>query len=136
MGVHGGPPGDLYVVLHVEDDDVFDRDEQNLIYTAAITFPQAALGTRIQIPSINDDEKLDLDIPKGTQNGKIFQIKGKGLRYPGEKRTGDLLVRIVVKTPTKLSAEQEKLLREFERLSEEQSKSGLFDKVKKAMGME
>ncbi len=136
MGVHGGPPGDLYVVLHVEDDDVFDRDEQNLIYTATITFPQAALGTRIQIPSIDDDEKLDLDIPKGTQNGKIFQIRGKGLKYPGEKRTGDLLVRIVVKTPTKLSAEQEKLLREFERLSEEQNKSGLFDKVKKAMGME
>ena len=65
-----------------------------------------------------------------------FQIKGKGLKFPGEKRTGDLLVRIVVKTPTKLSSEQEKLLREFERLSEEEGKSGLFDKVKKAMGME
>ncbi|WP_295639610.1 molecular chaperone DnaJ [uncultured Mailhella sp.] len=136
MGVHGGPSGDLYVVLHVEDDDVFDRDEQNLIYTATITFPQAALGTRIQIPSLNEGETLDLDIPKGTQNGKIFQIRGKGLKYPGEKRTGDLLVRVVVKTPTKLSAEQEKLLREFEKLSEEQNKPGIFDKVKKAMGME
>ena len=54
MGVHGGPPGDLYVVLHVEDDDVFERDEQNLVYTSTITFPQAALGTRIQIPSLNE----------------------------------------------------------------------------------
>ncbi len=136
MGVHGGPPGDLYVVLHVEDDDVFERDEQNLVYTATITFPQAALGTRIQIPSLNEGETLDLDIPKGTQNGKIFQIRGKGLKYPGEKRTGDLLVRVVVKTPTKLTAEQEKLLREFEKLTEEQNKPGIFDKVKKAMGME
>ena len=136
MGVHGGPPGDLYVVLHLEDDDVFERDEQDHFYTATITFPQAALGTHIQIPSINEGETLDLDIPKGTQNGKIFHIRGKGLKYPGEKRTGDLLVRIVVKTPTKLSAEQEKLLREFEKLSEEQGKSGIFDKVKKAMGME
>lgn len=142
MGLHGGPSGDLYVVLHVEDDKVFDRDEQNLIYTATISFPQAALGCRIQIPSINDGETLDLDIPKGTQNGKVFQIRGKGLKYPGENRTGDLLIRIVVKTPVKLTSEQEKLLREFARLTEEpasgedQNKEGIFDKVKKAMGME
>ncbi len=135
MGIHGGPNGDLYVVLHVEDDDVFDRDEQNLIYTASITFPQAALGTRIQIPSINDGEMLELDIPKGTQNGKVFTIRGKGLKYPGQNRMGDLLVQVEVKTPTKLSSKQEELLREFERLSEEQGK-GLFGKVKKAMGME
>lgn len=135
MGIHGGPNGDLYVVLHVEDDDVFERDEQNLIYTATITFPQAALGTRIQIPSINDDETLELDIPKGTQNGKIFTIRGKGLKFPGQNRMGDLLVQVAVKTPTKLSSKQEELLREFERLSEEQGK-GLFGKVKKAMGMD
>ena len=135
MGLNGGPNGDLYVVLHVEEDDVFERDEQNLIYTATITFPQAALGTRIQVPSINDGEKLDHDIPKGTQNGTIFQLRGKGLKYPGENRMGDLLVQVVVKTPTKLSSKQEELLREFEKLSEEQSK-GIFGKVKKAMGMD
>lgn len=135
MGVHGGPPGDLYVVLHVDEDDVFERDEQDLIYTAVITFPQAALGSRIQIPSINEGETLSLDIPKGTQSGKEFQIRGKGLKYPGEKRMGDLIVRIVVKTPTKLTKEQEDLLREFERLSENHG-TGIFDKVKKAMGME
>ncbi|WP_298067460.1 molecular chaperone DnaJ [uncultured Mailhella sp.] len=131
-GVHGGPPGDLYVVLRVEDDKVFERDEQNLIYTAAISFPQAALGTRIQVPGIKEDDALELDIPKGTQSGKIFQLRGKGLPYPGEKRMGDLLVRIVVKTPTHLTAEQEKLLQEFEKLTE-QPKEGLFDKLKKAM---
>lgn len=131
-GVHGGPNGDLYVVLHVEDDDVFERDEQNLIYTAEITFPQAALGARIQVPSLKEGEMLDLDIPKGTQSGKVFTIRGKGLRYPGSNRTGDLLVKVIVKTPTKLSSEQEKLLREFERLAEEQ-KGGFFDKLKKAV---
>ena len=130
-----GPNGDLYVVLHVEDDDVFERDDQNLIYTATITFPQAALGTRIQVPSINDGETLELDIPKGTQNGKVFTIRGKGLKFPGQNRMGDLLVHVVVKTPTKLSSRQEELLREFEKLSEEQGK-GIFDKVKKAMGMD
>jgi len=135
MGINGGPNGDLYVVLHVEEDEVFERDEQNLIYTATISFPQAALGTRIQVPSINDGETLDLDIPKGTQTGKIFQLRGKGLKFPGENRMGDLLVQVVVKTPTKLSSRQEELLREFEKLSEEQSK-GLFGKVKKAMGMD
>ena len=135
MGIHGGPNGDLYVVLHVEDDDVFERDDQNLIYTATITFPQAALGTRIQIPSLNEGETLDLDIPKGTQSGKVFTIRGKGLKFPGQNRMGDLLVQVVVKTPTKLSSKQEELLREFEKLSEEQGK-GIFDKVKKAMGMD
>ena len=135
MGIHGGPNGDLYVVLHVEDDDVFERDDQNLIYTATITFPQAALGARIQVPSINDGETLDLDIPKGTQSGKVFTIRGKGLKFPGQNRMGDLLVQVLVKTPTKLSSRQEELLREFEKLSEEQGK-GIFDKVKKAMGMD
>ena len=135
MGIHGGPNGDLYVVLHVEEDDVFERDDQNLIYTATITFPQAALGTRIQIPSLNEGETLDLDIPKGTQSGKVFTIRNKGLKYPGQNRMGDLLVQVVVKTPTKLSSKQEELLREFEKLSEEQGK-GIFDKVKKAMGMD
>jgi len=132
MGVHGGPPGDLYVVLHVDEDDVFERDEQDLIYTATISFPQAALGTRIQVPSIDENDSLELDIPKGTQNGKVFQIRGKGLKYPGQNRMGDLLVRIVVKTPTRLSSEQEKLLREFEKLSE-QNKEGFFDKIKKVV---
>ena len=69
-------------------------------------------------------------------SGKIFQLRGKGLKYPGENRTGDLLVRVNVKTPTKLTAEQEKLLREFEKLTGEEPKDGILDKVKKAMGME
>ncbi|MBP3730245.1 MAG: molecular chaperone DnaJ [Mailhella sp.] len=144
-GIHGGPPGDLYLVIHVADDDVFERDKQDLIYSAEITFPQAALGARISVPSINEgDEPLSLDIPKGTQNGKIFQIKGKGLKYLNEDRYGNLLVHITVKTPTKLSAKQEELLREFEKMSEpaanskknEEENEGFFDKVKKTFGMD
>ncbi len=131
-GTNGGPPGDLYVVLHVEDDKVFDRDEQNLVYTATISFPQAALGTRIQVPGIRDEDALELEIPKGTQSEKIFQIRGKGLPYPGEKRKGDLLVRVVVKTPVHLTAEQERLLQEFEKITE-QRREGFFGKLKKAI---
>jgi len=146
-GTHGGPPGDLYLVIHVDDDKVFDREKQNLIYHAELTFPQAALGARIQVPSIDEGkEPVSLDIPKGTQTDKVFRIKGKGIKYLNEDRYGDLLVHVIVKTPTKLSARQEELLREFERLSDPQAaqvkknddeeSEGFFEKVKKTLGMD
>lgn len=130
LGAHGGPPGDLYVVLRVEEDKTFARQGQDLVYTATISFPQAALGVRIEVPGL--DESLDLEIPKGTQSGSVFRLGGKGLPYPGEKRVGDLLVEVRVQTPTKLNEEQERLLREFEKLTQDQEKS-LSGKVKKAM---
>lgn len=130
LGSHGGPAGDLYVVLQVEDDKVFGRQGQDLTYTATISFPQAALGQRINVPGL--DEELSLDVPKGTQSGTVFKLKGQGLPYPGEKRVGDLLIQIKVETPSGLSSEQEELLRQFEELSQKQAKT-ISGKLKKAM---
>lgn len=127
MGLNGGPPGDLFVVLHVQADKNFERRGQDLVLQREITFVQAALGTRLELPTL--DDPVDFEVPKGTQSGQVFRISGSGLPYPGQSRKGDLLVELSVRTPTGLNAEQEKLLREFERL---ESKKPL-NKAKKAI---
>lgn len=140
-GTYGGPAGDLYVVLTVEADKVFGRKDQNLTYRADISFPQAALGHRIQIPGLDDDsEPIELLIPKGTQSGTVLRVPGKGLPFVGEKRIGDLLVEIRVLTPSKLTSEQENLLTQFEELGQQTSlkakTKGALHKLGKAMGMD
>lgn len=130
LGAHGGHPGDLYVVLRVEEDKTYTRDGQNLIYTTTISFPEAALGVRVAVPGL--DEQLDIDIPKGTQSGTILRLTGKGLPYPGEKRIGDLLVEVIVETPTGLNDEQINLLEDFNRLTKSRDKT-ISGKVKKVM---
>lgn len=139
-GANGGPYGDLHIVLQVEEDKIFARDGQNLIYSTEISFPQATLGARITIPSL--DEDIDLDVPKGTQSGSVFQVRGKGLPYPREKHHGDLLVEIIVRTPSDLNSEQISLLEQFEVATQKKEKK-LGSKIKKemkkfgkAMGME
>ncbi len=137
-GVHGGPAGDLYVVITVEADKTFRRHGQDLIVTREITFVQAALGDRIEVPTL--DEPISMDVPKGTQTGEIFRMQDYGLPSPGYgSSNGDLLVEIVVKTPTRLSKRQEELLREFAQLDEEKPMAkakNLFKKVGKAMGVD
>ena len=125
-GVHGGPAGDLYVVLTVEQDKRWQRQGQDLIYTLEISFVQAALGHRAEVPGL--DGNLPLEIPKGIQSGTLLRMSGEGMPYPGRRSRGDLLVEVRVLTPTRLSAKQEELLREFEAAGE---KSPL-EKVKKA----
>lgn len=125
-GTHGGPHGDLYVFINVEEDKTFQRQGQDLVLVRDISFVQAALGHTLEVPGL--DGPLELKIPRGTQSGKVFSLPGKGLPYIGQKRSGDLLVKIVVVTPTGLSADQEKLLRDFEALSEGKP----MEKVKRA----
>lgn len=115
-GTNNGPYGDLYVVLSVKADDIFEREGQDLIFTAEISFPNATLGIRLSIPTL--DENIDFNIPKGTQSGTIFRIQGKGIPYPNERRTGDLLIEVVVKTPTEINAEQAELLNIFQAFTE------------------
>ncbi|WP_308621451.1 molecular chaperone DnaJ [uncultured Desulfovibrio sp.] len=136
-GFHGGPPGDLYVVLTVEDDARWERHGQDLIFTQELSFTQAALGCRVEVPGI--DAPLGMDIPRGVQSGALLRLAGQGMPYPGRKQRGDMLVAVKVVTPTRLSARQEELLREFERAGEETP----LDKVKsaarkigKAMGLD
>ncbi len=134
-GLHGGPPGDLYVILHVEPDKIFERQGQNLVLRAEISFVQAALGHKIEVPTLDGHEAMD--IPKGTQSGEVFSLRGLGLPVPGSSRSGDLLVEVTVVTPKNLTKKQEELLREFEKLDEQKPMKKVkdfFRKAKEAMG--
>lgn len=124
-GINGGPAGDLYVVLSVDPDARWHRDGVNLIYKQEISFVQAALGHKVEVPGV--DGPLSLDIPKGTQSGALLKIAGEGMHYPGRKEKGDLIVAITVRTPTDLNEKQEELLRQFEEAAQE----GAFEKLKK-----
>jgi molecular chaperone DnaJ len=121
-GERGGPPGDLFVFLYVEAHDFFSREGDDIICQIPISFPQAALGTEIEVPTL--DGKKNLAIPKGTEGGDILRIKGEGFpRIRGYGR-GDEIVQIIVKTPNNLSKRQEELLREFEELSKRKERGG------------
>jgi molecular chaperone DnaJ len=126
----GGPPGDLYVVLHVAGHPVFHRDGPQLHCTLAVTFAQAALGTVVRVPLIGGGED-ELEVAAGTQSGTVLKLRGKGLPALDRHGKGDLHVTIRVETPRSLSAEQRQLL---ERLAEldgvETADRGLFDRVK------
>lgn len=124
-GIHGGPPGDLYVVLHVEQSKDYRRQGQDLIYTCNISFVKAALGCRVEVPGLKGP--LPLEIPKGIQSGSLLRLAGEGMPYPGRTQRGDLLVEVRVVTPTKLTEKQEELLREFEKYEQEE---GPLDKAK------
>jgi molecular chaperone DnaJ len=116
-GEGGGPPGDLYVVIQVEPHEFFERQGDDIFCQVPISFPQAALGDRIQVPTLEGEETLE--IPRGTQSGTLFRIRGAGMpRLRGYGR-GDLVIQVIVKTPTKLTKRQEELLREFAKLSGE-----------------
>ncbi|MGE4505061.1 MAG: molecular chaperone DnaJ [Desulfovibrionaceae bacterium] len=130
-GVHGGPPGDLYVVVSVEPDKKFARQGQDLVVRQEIGFVQAALGEKVEVPTL--DEPVTLDIPKGTQSGEVFRLRGLGLPHPGSSHKGDLLVDVRVLTPTRLSKKQEELLREFAKLEDEKPMKKAKDFFKKTM---
>lgn len=125
-GAYGGSPGDLYVVLTVEQDARWRREGSNLIYNQSITFVQASLGCNVEVPGLNGP--LTLDIPKGTQSGAVLRIAGEGMPYPGRNQRGDMLVAVKVLTPVNLSQRQIELLQEFEAAGEQ----GVFDKIKEA----
>ena len=136
-GANGGPPGDLYVVISVEDDKTFARDGQNLFYIKDISFVQAALGDRVEVPTLGDP--ITMDVPAGTQHGEVFRIPDKGLPFPGRSETGDLLVEVRVKVPKRLNQRQEELLREFAEieLGKPMAKAKkIMKKVGKAMGLD
>lgn len=127
--MHGGPPGDLYVVLRVEEDKTFARQGQDLIYTATISFPQAALGVRIEVPGL--DETLDLEIPKerrAVPYSAWRQRPAVSRRKTGRRLAGGS----AGANAHQLNEEQERLLREFEKITRAQEKT-LSGKVKKAM---
>jgi len=136
-GPNGGPAGDLYVVLDVKEHPFFERRGADLYCTIPLSIAQASLGTELQVPGLNGEEKLK--IPEGTQSGAVFRIKGKGLADPRGGGKGDLYYHVRVLTPTKLTREQRKLMEQLGSTIRADNKpadrnSSIFDKVKDIFG--
>ncbi len=115
-GVNGGPAGDLYIVLAVEPHKDFERRGDDLWLKLPISFTQAALGAEIIVPTLTD--RISYKIPAGTQNGTVFRMKNKGIKHVRGLGSGDLYVEVYVEVPTKLTHEQKKILKEFQRTEE------------------
>ena len=114
-GQHSGPNGDLYVFIEVEQHELFERNGNDVFCRVPITFTQAALGGSVEAPTLTGMEKIK--IPRGTQTGRIFRLKGKGIANLRGYGRGDEIIETVVTVPTNLSKKQEELLKEFEKLS-------------------
>ncbi len=113
-GEREGLAGDLYLVIRVRPHEFFSREGNNLVCEIPLSITQAALGATLEIPTLDGENEI-LKIPAGAQTGQIFRIKGKGIRDIRGRTRGDLLIRIVVKTPVNLSKEQKKLLQDLAR---------------------
>ena len=110
-GRFGGPPGDLYVVLAVKGHKFFERDGDDLHCVIPVSFPQASLGTELNIPTFDGD--LNLKVPEGTQSGKEFRLRGKGVPHLNAHGKGDLIVEVRVQTPGKLTKPQRDLMKQL-----------------------
>jgi molecular chaperone DnaJ len=133
-GVRNGPNGDLLVMLDIKDDERFERQGDDLIYDLSVSFSQAALGGEHEVPTPYGVESLR--IPAGTQPETVLRIRGRGLPVLGQDAKGDLLVRVHVWTPERLTDEQERLFRELAKVEGEAPKRapGFWSKLKEALG--
>jgi molecular chaperone DnaJ len=133
-GPRNGPNGDLLVMLDIKDDERFERQGDDLVYDLPVSFSQAALGGEHAVPTPYGEERLK--IPSGTQPETVLRIRGKGLPILGQDAKGDLLVRVRVWTPERLSEEQERLFRELAKVEGEPPKRspGFWSKLKEALG--
>ena len=111
-GEAGGPPGDLYVFINVDPHEIFERDGNDILLDLPVSFTEAALGCKKEVPSLFS-KGCRITIPEGTQNGKVFRVSGEGFPNVHGHSKGDLLVKIFVETPTKLSSDQKQLLEKF-----------------------
>lgn len=133
-GTNGGPPGDLYVQVHMREHKLFVRDGRDLHCEIPISFVDAALGGELEVPTL--DGRVKLKIPAETQTGKLFRLRGKGVTSVRGGGAGDLLCRVVVETPVQLTRRQKELLQEFQTIGESEGsqspkKTSWFDGVKK-----
>jgi len=131
-GIGGGPPGDLYVFITVQPHEVFERVGDDVLIDLPLSFPEAALGCKKEVPSVTG-HACRVTIPEGTQNGKVFRVRGEGFPNVHGSGKGDLLVRVFVETPTKLNGEQKKLLEEFAKMQGPANLpkgKSFFDKIK------
>jgi molecular chaperone DnaJ len=138
-GVEGGPRGDLYVAMAIDAHPIFERDGATVICEIPISFVSAALGAKIEVPTL--DGKVQMTIPPGTPSGAVFRLKEKGIvrmrGHTSDGRRGDQLVKVKVEVPRTLSLRQKELLKEFAEISQEETNpehKGFFDKVRELFG--
>jgi molecular chaperone DnaJ len=133
-GANGGPQGDLFLALNVETDKNFERDGSNLHTRLVLTYPQAALGAKVEIQTLVDGKEM-IDVPSGTAQGRVLKVKGKGMpRLRGPRGRGDLFVHIFIDVPTKLTDKQKALISELAaemKVPVNTGEEGFFDKFKK-----
>jgi len=130
-GIRGGPQGDLYVVIHIKEHKIFQRDGDNLYCEVPIPFSIAALGGQLDVPTL--EGKAYLKVPAGAQGGQIFKVRGKGIVHVNGRDRGDLLVRLIVEVPSRLNAEQRRKLEEFAALCGEENtpmRKSFFERAK------
>jgi molecular chaperone DnaJ len=111
-GTNGGPPGDLYIEIRLKQHEIFERDGDDLHCTVPVSLTTAALGGAVEVPTL--DGSAEIDLPEGTQHGKTFRLKGKGIKGVRSSYPGDLYCHIAVETPVKLTEHQRKLMRELD----------------------
>lgn len=131
-GMRGGPAGDLYIFLSIHPHEFFQRDGADLYCKVPISMTTAALGGQFEVSTL-DGTQTRVKVPEGTQNGKQFRLKGKGMPVLRQPTVGDLYIQIVVETPQKLSRKQRELLEEFEQLSSKENSpqsTGFFARMK------
>ncbi len=132
-GTNGGQTGDLYVVIHVAEHELFERQGANLYSAVPITFAQAALGAEIKIPTLDGEE--DLKIPAGTQTGTVFRVRSQGMPALGGRGRGDMFVAVTLITPKTLTKEQRKLLEQLAEIEDMDFQDASFmDKVRNIFG--
>ena len=131
-GLRGGPPGDLYIFLSVKPHEFFQRDGADLYCKVPISMTTAALGGSFEVATL-DGTQTRVKVPEGTQNGRQFRLKGKGMPVLRQSQVGDLYIQVAVETPQSLSRRQRELLEEFEQLSSQENNpqsSGFFTRMK------
>ncbi len=132
-GMQGGQSGDLFVVIHVEEHELFERQGANLYSSAPISFAQAALGTDLQVKTLDGEETVN--IPPGTQTGTVFRLKGNGVPILGGRGKGDMFVAVSLITPKTLTKEQRQLLEQLAEIEDTEFKDESFiDKVRNIFG--
>jgi molecular chaperone DnaJ len=118
-GIRGGAPGDLYVVTHIRQHEIFEREDEDLYCQVPISFATATLGGEIEIPTL--EGRASLKIPAGTQSATVFRLRGRGMPHLNSASRGDLMVTTIVEVPTKLNSEQRRKLEEFAGLCREEN---------------
>ncbi len=131
-GMNGGPPGDLYVEIRIKEHSVFQRDADDLHCEIPISIVRASLGGTVQVPTLEGSAEIEL--PEGTQTGKTFRLKGKGIKGLRGSYPGDLYAHVLVETPVRLNDKQKNLLRELDEsladMKHSPQSKGWMDRVK------